>query len=310
MKPNKPLVSVVMPVYNGALYLKEAIDSILKQTFTDFEFIIVNDGSTDESEEIILSYRDLRIVYLKHENKGIGLSLQLGCQIAKGKYIARMDADDISEINRLMIQFNYLETNTDVVLVGSAVNYINEKGQVFGRSFPYTGDEALKHILFTKGSAICHPSVMMRASAYFWTGGYADLEPLEDYYLWMRLSKYGKFINFITPYLNYRVLHNSISRSIRPYHYKILKNMLFETIELPNASVDFIDRFKETYNRFKKNIEVTNSTNKSKIIIYEMPVFKTLKLLHFSDLSGGNIICTLKDSSLRIYLFVSGLFKM
>ena len=105
---NLSLVSVIMPVYNGAMYLNEAITSILGQTYSNFEFIIINDGSTDRSEEIILSFSDSRIVYVKNpENYRLIKTLNLGFSMAKGRYIARMDADDISHPDRLLKQVDF-----------------------------------------------------------------------------------------------------------------------------------------------------------------------------------------------------------
>ena len=115
-----PLISVVMPVYNSDCYLHKSIDSILDQTFVDFEFIIINDGSDDNSENIILSYKDERIIYLKNEyNVGNYLARNIGLKMAKGKYVAIMDADDIAFPNRLARQFMYLEEHKDVKAVGS-----------------------------------------------------------------------------------------------------------------------------------------------------------------------------------------------
>ena len=113
-------VTVLMPVYNGEMYLREAIDSILHQTFTDFEFLIINDGSTDNSETIILSYDDSRIRYEKNDsNLKLIATLNKGIELAKGKYIVRMDADDISIPDRIEKQVAFLEKNPDVGICGS-----------------------------------------------------------------------------------------------------------------------------------------------------------------------------------------------
>ena len=117
---SSPSISVIMPVYNSAEYVEGAIQSILNQSFSDFEFIIINDGSNDASDDVILKFKDDRIVYVKFEvNKGIVAALNFGLSIAKGKYIARMDSDDISFLSRLEIQFNYLEANSNVILCGA-----------------------------------------------------------------------------------------------------------------------------------------------------------------------------------------------
>src|SRR5687768_2170096 len=120
-----PVISVIMPVYNTAAYLRESIESILTQTFKDFEFIIINDGSADNSEEIILGYNDQRIKYLKNEvNKGYVFSLNRALKIATGKYIARLDSDDLSLPGRLMAQYNFMENHPQVIVCGCAFESI------------------------------------------------------------------------------------------------------------------------------------------------------------------------------------------
>ena len=193
-----------MPVYNGEVYLKEAIDSILTQTFTDYEFIIVNDGSTDSTESIILAYQDDRIRYIKQANAGIGSSLRAGCAKATGKYIARMDADDISLPDRLLKQVEFFTKNEGYILVGSAVNFINENNVITGRSIPYLSDFSIKYNL-KFGCTIAHPTVMFIREAYNKSHGYnKDIVLLEDYVLWLDMATIGKFYNFPFPLLLYR----------------------------------------------------------------------------------------------------------
>lgn len=117
-----PKVSVVMPAFNAEKYIREAVDSILNQTFTDFEFIIINDGSTDHTKEIILEYDDPRIVLLENEkNSGIVVTLNKGIQFARGEYIARMDSDDISLCNRIERQVLFLDSHAHIGLIGSVL---------------------------------------------------------------------------------------------------------------------------------------------------------------------------------------------
>src|ERR1017187_7276972 len=120
MKNNSPYITVLMPVYNAAPFLREAIDSILNQTFKNFELLIINDGSTDNCEEIILTYKDPRIRYIKNEtNIKLISTLNKGIKLSKGKYIVRMDADDISFPDRIEKQVNYMETNPAIALCGT-----------------------------------------------------------------------------------------------------------------------------------------------------------------------------------------------
>ncbi|MDR2913853.1 MAG: glycosyltransferase family 2 protein, partial [Tannerella sp.] len=127
-----PYVSIVMPVHNCGAYIKEAIDSMLHQTMSDFEFIIVNDGSTDDSGIIVHSYADPRIRVIDFaENKGCYPARNCGMQLARGKYICVMDADDISLPKRLELQCDFLEKNRDIGLVGSAFRYMNDTDSVY-----------------------------------------------------------------------------------------------------------------------------------------------------------------------------------
>ena len=137
---NPPLVSVIMSVYNGEKYLVQAIDSILNQTYQNFEFIIIDDCSTDNSSHILQEYaqKDSRIKIIKKEKnigiKGFIKNLNLGISIAKGKYIARMDADDISLPERFQKQVDFLENNPEITLVGAQLNLINEQNKITGEA--------------------------------------------------------------------------------------------------------------------------------------------------------------------------------
>jgi glycosyltransferase involved in cell wall biosynthesis len=223
MNKNAPKVSVVMSCYNAEKYLRPAIDSILNQTFCDFEFIIWNDGSTDSTEEIIKSYSDSRIRYFYHENTGLGRALNLACKEALGEYIARMDADDIALPNRFEKEVEFLDKNKDYILVSSAVNYINEEGEYLGRSFPYTWDCIIKGAIYSS-SFIVHPAVMFRRISYLASDGYMNVFGGEDIVLWGRMQKYGKYANLSIPLLNYRLLSDSLSHCVTDNFYtKILR---------------------------------------------------------------------------------------
>ena len=213
MAAESPLISVVLPVFNGERYLQAAIVSILKQAFADFELIIIDDGSTDSTPAIIHSIPDPRIRYIRQENAGIGAALRHGCSLARGRYIARMDADDIAEPERLGLQVAFLEKNPDCVLTSCAVTYIDADDKPIARSFPYVGDNILRQRLL-RGNPVCHPGVMMRRVVYEKTQGYRSLEPFEDHILWLELMQSGSFHNDTCPLLRYRFLPGSLSRML------------------------------------------------------------------------------------------------
>jgi len=205
----KPCVTVLMSVFNGQIYLKEAIDSILNQTYTNFEFVIINDASTDDSEQIIHSYHDKRIKYSKnHINLGLAASLNKGINLSSGEYIARMDADDISINTRLARQVDFLEENPHIVLVGSWFKIIGS-GYIVK---PPTSKEDVKiDILFN--NPLAHPSVMFRKQDFVNQNLYYDetLNTSQDQELWYRVSKELEIANMPQVLLNYRVHDNQVS---------------------------------------------------------------------------------------------------
>lgn len=205
-----PKISVLMPVYNCELYIKKAIDSILNQTYSDFEFLIIDDASTDETVSIIKSYNDARIQLIeKPINSGYTNSLNYGLKLAKGKYIARMDGDDISLPERFAKQVDFLDKNLDVVLCGTAFCIIGTNEII---SIPQNHEEIKLALL--KNNCIAHPSVMMRKSILDKGSILYDLakEPSEDYDLWVRLISKGKLHNLLEVLLKYRIHDKQVSQ--------------------------------------------------------------------------------------------------
>jgi len=214
---NPPLITVLLPVYNGEKYLKYAIESVLCQSFSDFEFIIINDGSDDESENIIKKYqqRDNRIIYLKNEkNLGLQRTLNKGLSFSKTNFIARIDSDDTwCDKNKLQKQFDFLQKNPDYALIGTAMKTINENGgELQTIRFKTTDKEIRDAILFS--SQFAHPSVMISAKALDEIGFYSEEKKhknVEDYELWLRIGTKYKFANLSDICLKYRVHPESIS---------------------------------------------------------------------------------------------------
>ena len=183
-----PSVSVLMGVYNGERYLAQAIDSILGQSFTDFEFIIINDGSTDGTGEILHSYSDPRIRVVEQSNVGLTRSLNRGISLARGEYIARMDDDDVSMPERLAKQVGFLDAYPEVGVLGTACLI---RDMIKGTEWVppvLTSNEEIRHNLI-KGNPLIHASVMMRRSLLETLGGYDESYLFaQDYALWMRLA--------------------------------------------------------------------------------------------------------------------------
>lgn len=197
-----PRITVLMPVYNCELYIKEAVDSILNQTFDDFEFLIIDDASTDETVRIIKAYNDSRIQLIeKPLNSGYTNSLNYGLSIARGEYIARMDGDDISLPERFAKQVFFLDANPDVVLCGTLYSIIGS-GEIV--KYPENHEEIKFGLL--EGNCIVHPSVMMRKQILDEFSIIYDItkEPAEDYDMWVRLISLGEFYNIQEALLNYR----------------------------------------------------------------------------------------------------------
>ena len=208
-----PLVSVIMPVRNGGAYLAPAVDSVLAQTFADFELIIINDGSTDDSREIIEDYAraDSRIRAFSQAGQGLVPALNRGLAKAKGRYLARMDSDDICLPYRFATQVKELEARPELGVVGSAVLIMDSRGEVTGQQ-TYPRSRALRERLL-HGDLLCHPAIMGRTELFRQAGGYrAYYRHCEDYDLWLRLSVLAELDNLAEPLLLYRVHEHSVTR--------------------------------------------------------------------------------------------------
>jgi glycosyltransferase involved in cell wall biosynthesis len=212
---NTPKITVLMSVYNGAKFLAEAIDSILAQTFTDFEFIIINDASSDDSLHIINSYKDARIVLIQNtKNIGLTKSLNIGIAKAKGKYVARMDADDISMPKRLEKQFGFMEEHLEFAFCGTTAKTINDVGKEISFFKPPTDSSKILALLLFK-NCFFHSSLIIRTEKLLQVLGYNETyKYAQDYKLYLELFKnkcYG--INLKEQLLVYRVLNSNISHN-------------------------------------------------------------------------------------------------
>jgi len=203
-----------MPVYNGQDFLAEAVDSVLRQTYTDFEFIILDDGSTDGTADILRSRMnsDQRILVIRREHCGITNILNEGLRAARGEFIARMDSDDISMPHRFAVQIEFLMNNPSVVAVGCAVEIIDSEGDTLG-IMNWPGDHELIDRLLLRGKAgLPHPGAMIRRQAMIAVGGYREkFAVAQDKDLWLRLAEVGRLANLDNVLLMYRQHLRSIS---------------------------------------------------------------------------------------------------
>lgn len=206
-----PIVTVLMPVYNGERYLREAVESILSQRYKDLEFIIIDDGSEDQSAEIIKSYNDPHILFFQNgKNLGLVATLNKGIELAKGRYIARMDCDDISLPERLEKQVSFMDKNPEIAVCGTWIKIIG-KEEIW--RYPTESKEIKCKLLFE--SAIAHPSVMIRTNVFLSDNIRYNInfEHAEDYGLWVNLSNKHHLANVDEVLLRYR-LHDKKIGSI------------------------------------------------------------------------------------------------
>ena len=203
-----PQVSVVMPVYNAERYLREAVESILNQTFTDFEFIIIDDGSTDGSLKILREYadNDPRIRLISRENRGTAGTLNEGIELAKGPLIARMDADDISLPERLERQIPHINTHPEMAALGTFARQILPCGGVLDdMTFPLEHEAVYRNILHFRGPWMLHPTVVFRAEHARAIGGYTPEYPCaQDNDFFLRLGERGTLANLPEALFLYR----------------------------------------------------------------------------------------------------------
>ncbi len=208
-------ISVVMPVYNAKRYLKEAIESVLNQTYPHFEFIIVDDGSTDKSLDILKQYKnkDPRIRIISRSNTGIVGALNDGIEAAQGEFIARMDADDIALPARFNRQLELMNSDPNLVILGTNFYFIDKSGNIVkSGNVPREHDKIVENILKGNGGAIIHPTAMIRKDILMKVGGYREeAQFTEDLDLYHRLSRVGEMANLDEVLFKYRIHFNSVN---------------------------------------------------------------------------------------------------
>lgn len=205
------LVSVIIPVYNAAEFVKASVDSILAQNYPEFEIIIVNDGSTDQSGEVIRSFSDQRIKIIQQQNSGVANALNVAIENSSGKYIARQDADDISMPDRIRLLVEFLEKNPSHGLVGGQARIIDAKGASKGFLKHATGNTKLHYDLLWNSPFVSSATLFRRACFEKVGGFYSGKELFEDYDMWSRIALHYKLANLPEVLLDYRELSTGLS---------------------------------------------------------------------------------------------------
>jgi len=246
-------ISVIMSVYNSENYLNSSIESILNQSFSNFEFIIINDCSNDNSLKIINEYKniDKRIKLVENDiNLGLPVSLNKAIKIAYGKYIARMDADDIAIANRLETQFNFLEKNKNIGAVGSYVKTFGIEKKKW--KYPISSEWIKTSMIFD--SSLAHPSVMIRKEILLDNPYNEELKVSQDFDLWIRLSQKGvRFYNIPKVLLYYQINQKSNSRKTQNIDYRgELYKLLFGN-NLLKLNIEIDEEEKNVFLQISKN---------------------------------------------------------
>ena len=253
------MVTVLLPAYNAQDFIRETIQSIIIQTYKDWELIIINDGSTDNTKDVVLSFKDERIKYYENDgNRKLIYTLNRGLKLATGKYIARMDSDDICYPTRFEKQVAFLESHPDVIVCGTQIEYFGTKSTNYRKlTFP-SEDTALKDMLAIS-TCFAHPTVMIRRDALVKSGCEYDVDykNAEDYSLWIDLMEYGKFANLSEKLLNYRVSDTQVSQPSNPitiasvlkcrrkYAEKFVKGSLVDELFSGRVDISFIKKLRK-----------------------------------------------------------------
>lgn len=323
MKPKMfPLISVIMPVFNGEKFLKKAIQSIIDQTYTTFNLIIINDGSTDQTEEIILSFNDSRITYIKNEhNLKLIRTLNKGLDLATGKYIARMDADDISMPCRFEKQIAFLENNLDCGVCGTWAKCINSEGKQTGRIKNPTSNEMIRvSLMFT--SPLIHPTIMIRSEIAKALKYREEAIHAEDYDLWCRIANEQRYkIENLPSYLLlYRWHDMNMSVEHTDKQQKTKRDLIKIQIEklIPNVDEINLDSHLLSFSlfRFGKKLQINIKTVENAKHWLENLSIKNLKNQVYNQtaldaflLSRWFIICLYKKSFMQVFSMKTHYYK-
>lgn len=300
-------VSVLMTAYNAELYIESAIQSILNQTFIDFELIILDDGATDGTYEKVLTFSDARIKIHKNDgNKGLTYSRNKCLELAQGEYIAWQDADDLATTDRLEKQFSFMEANPDFAMVGGWVQPIDRNGQPKGKIWKYYAkpNEVPTYLFF--GNYFAQSAVMIRKSMLPKEWYHPDYPPVEDYELWIRLINEGKCWNLPNVFLFYRIYEESITFKAHQKHVEGLEKIAQRLLIKLGAITDEVSTLNDfLHNRLKSFAEYLRVASRLKDI---NQTSKTYPLATFNALLLNKLVLNARKNPKALLKLVSSSF--
>ena len=294
-----PLVSIVTCTYNRKGYLKEAIESVLAQTYKNWEYIIWSDGSSDGTEEMVTSYKDPRIKFFQAGNQGVGPATLSACKHVTGKYIAHLDDDDMFMPSKLEKQVRFLEEHPEYAVVGSSAYYVDSQSNVIGIALHYCDPDLIHRLLVKDMIPVTHSCAMFRTSDYISVGGYPTTKRALDAILWLRLRNAGKFYNYPDFLVKYRIHGNPITvgMKIGPYS-QILESIMSKIFQEEGRNEEDNSLYNSLYT---KNKQLTEKVDVSNLQQFEVASFK-LAAPYKSFLCLSKIVG--KDRACRIILML------
>lgn len=294
---NEKMLTVIMPVYNGSKYVKQTVDSILNQRFDNFIFLIIDDGSTDDTINILSEIKDGRIKIIRREHLGIIDSFNYALSISDSKYLARIDADDIYYENKFQKQIDLLENNEEIILVGTDAYYMSAKGIVskIRAGVPEKHNDIVNNLIKRKRGLI-QSTFMARSEILKYKGGYRKGIYPEDYDLFFRLSKYGKLCNITEPLAAIRI-HKSFSHKNLGMLINNHDRLISEYTLINNNKSKLIPlKYRASYlSIYLNRIGLYYFLNVSRIL--SIPIF--LLSLIFSPINSSKVILNKISASLK-----------
>lgn len=300
----KPLVSIIMSVYNAESLIDESLNSILNQTYSNLEIIVVDDCSTDSTTESLKKYKDDRLTIIYNDiNKGLTINLNTALLLCKGKYIARMDADDISDLKRIESQVDFLEKHPNIDILGTQITELN--GRKFLALLPLSNSDIKASLCFY--NPIAHPTVMMRRSGNHFHLKYNEqVKKAQDYELWCRISSKSKFANLSKKLLRYRVHEGQISVKNKEEQIYFFEKTRIEYLISMGLSIDDIYNvfaIEKYANLDQKRISLYKNIFSKNCILDKRSLKRALKYQIFQL-----IIKSSNDKRIKIFLLLRNSF--